>query len=126
MKGYIRMTANGIDILPFNPNENAIPKKYIIKNDITILIWDDNSKTIIRRGKDDVHDKRLAFLTAYFQKHSGLSKNKANKYLDSLVDEDEQLIINFKKVGVTLKEAVKSFEKGIAKLHEVSRQKNND
>ena len=67
-----------------------LPRKYIINENATILIWADNTKTIVRRMKKDKHDKRNAFLTAYFQKHSGLSKGRANKYLDELREEDEK------------------------------------
>lgn len=66
-----------------------IPKRYIINKEATILFWKDNTKTVVRRSANDEYNKRLAFLTAYFQKHCGLSKTKANEYLDSLVDEDE-------------------------------------
>jgi len=69
-------------------NEENLPESYIINKGATILFWDDDTKTIIKRSKGDKHDKRVAFLTAYFQKQSGLTKNKANKYLDSLVEED--------------------------------------
>lgn len=61
-----------------------IPDRYIINEGATILFWQDGTKTIVKRNKEDEHNPRLAFLTAYFQKNSGLSKNKANKYLDSL------------------------------------------
>lgn len=65
-----------------------IPSRYIINKNATILFWFDGSKTIVKRSKDDAYDKRLGFLTAYFQKHCGMSKNKANKYLDSLEEEE--------------------------------------
>lgn len=65
------------------------PKRYIINKGATILFWEDGTKTIVKRSKDDAYNKRLGFLTAYFQKHSGLSKNQANKYLANLQDEEE-------------------------------------
>lgn len=68
---------------------NSKPKKYIINKGATILFWEDGTKTIVKRGKDDEYDKVKGFLWAYFQKHCGLSKTKANEYLASLVDEDE-------------------------------------
>ncbi len=64
-----------------------MPKKYIINKGATILFWNDGTKTIVKKSKEDKYDKRIGFLTAYFQKNSGLSKNKANKYLDSLIEE---------------------------------------
>lgn len=71
------------------------PTKYIINKGATILFWADGSKTVVKRTSEDEHNKRLAFLTAYFQKHCGLSKNQANKYLDSLMDEDELKDLEF-------------------------------
>ena len=69
--------------------KEKLPKRYIINKGATILFWDKDGKdkTIVKRAKDDTYNKRLGFLTAYFQYHSGLSKTKANKYLDSLEEE---------------------------------------
>lgn len=67
----------------------TLPKKYIINKGATVLFWEDGSKTVVKRGKDDEYNKVLGFLWAYFQKTSGLSKTKANKYLADLVDEDD-------------------------------------
>lgn len=66
-----------------------LPKKYIINKGATVLFWEDGSKTVVKRGKDDEYNKVLGFLWAYFQKTSGLSRTKANKYLAGLVDEDD-------------------------------------
>ena len=85
--------------LPINIKRNKLPDKYIINKGATILFWEDDTKTIIKRTEEDEHNKRLAFLTAYFQKHCGLSKNQANKYLDSLMDEDELKILEYAKSG---------------------------
>jgi hypothetical protein len=66
---------------------NALPDHYIINKKATILFWDKddtNNKTVVKRTKGDRHNARLAFLTAYFQKHSGLSRCKANRYLAGL------------------------------------------
>lgn len=72
------------------PNKHkALPSKYIINEGASILFWEDGSKTVVKRCKEDEYNKRLGFLTAYFQKTSGLSKNKANKYLHDLVDETD-------------------------------------
>lgn len=73
---------------PFRIN-TELPNKYIINKGATILFWEDSDKTIVKRSKDDAYNKRLGFLTAYFQKHSGLTKNQANKYLANLQDEEE-------------------------------------
>lgn len=69
-----------------------LPKKYIINDNAAILFWDDENKdkTVVRRTKNDTPDPRIAFLTAYFQKHSGLSRTKANRYLDGLVVEHKE------------------------------------
>ena len=73
-----------------------LPEKYMITKPnkkgkcATILFWDldnENNKTIVKLSKNDNYDKRLGFLIAYFQKHSGLSKTQANKYLDNLTEE---------------------------------------
>lgn len=64
-----------------------IPKRYIINKDATILFWEDGEKTIVKLSDGDKYDKRLGFLIAYFQKHSGLSRSKANKFLDNLEEE---------------------------------------
>lgn len=84
------VSANGLTIRPYRIGDEIkkLPKKYIINDKATILIWSDNTKTIIKRSVDDKYDKRIAFLTAYFQKWCGLSKNKANQYLKNLEDEE--------------------------------------
>lgn len=78
----------------FYPQEikiNIMPDRYIINKGATILFWGDGTKTIVKRSKDDEYNKRLGFLTAYFQKMSGMSKTKANKYLDELVEKDKEI-----------------------------------
>ena len=67
-----------------------MPKKYIINKGATVLIWDDGEKTIVKRCEDDEFNKRLGFLTAFFQHYCGMSKNKANKFLAELEVEDEE------------------------------------
>ena len=76
----------------YEDNKKKLPEKYIINKGATILFWDEDEeeKTIVKRSKDDKFNKRLGFLTAYFQYHSGLSKTQANKYLDSLEVEKEK------------------------------------
>lgn len=66
--------------------KEKLPKRYIINKGATILFWNDDEtdKTIVKRCKEDEFNKRLGFLTAYFQYHSGLSKTQANKYLSEL------------------------------------------
>lgn len=67
----------------------GLPSKYIINENAAILFWEDGEKTIVKKSADDVFDKRIAFLTAYFQRHSGLSKTKANKFLKELIIEEK-------------------------------------
>lgn len=65
--------------------------KDIIFNDsekMVIVKWSDDSKTIVKCN-EDTYDRRTGFLIAYFQKSSGLSKNKANKYLESIIENDD-------------------------------------
>lgn len=67
-----------------------LPKKYIINHGATILFWEDGTKTVVKRCEDDEFNKRLGFLTAFFQYATGMSKNKANKFLHELEVEDEK------------------------------------
>lgn len=90
-----------ITIVAVNPEKTKIkkekeniPKKYIINKNAVILFWKDGTKTVIKRQAEDEYNKKLGFLIAYFQKNSGLSRNQANKYLDSLIDEEEKSIFN--------------------------------
>lgn len=99
-KCYIELECLKAYGLAYNPLtiNKGIPKKYTINTESTTLIWEDGTKTIVKRAKDDKYDKRLGFLIAYFQKHSGLSKNKANAYLKSLVDDTRVSIEDYAKV----------------------------
>lgn len=67
-----------------------MPKKYIINHGATVLIWENGEKTVVKRCKEDKFNKRLGFLTAFFQHYCGMSKNKANKFLAELEVEDEE------------------------------------
>lgn len=84
-----------IRALEFVSNKTEVEDldRYIINDGATILFWDDGTKTIVKRTKEDKFDKRVAFLTAYFQKNSGLSRTKANKFLANLkVEEPKEKI----------------------------------
>ena len=101
---YIRITGL-VDSNDFNKEQinGILPKKYIINENATILFWNDGTKTIVRKSKDDEYNKKLSFLWAYFQKNCGLSKNKANKYLEDLVDNHNEFYFEvFKKNYCTL------------------------
>lgn len=60
---------------------NSLPKKYILNQDACILFWNNKDKTIVKKAEDDIQDPVKGFLWAYFLKHSGLTRTKANKYL---------------------------------------------
>lgn len=76
----------------FNSNNLRLPKHYIINKGATILFWEDGTKTIVKRAEDDAHDIAKSFLWAYFQKHSGLSRTKANKYLTKIVEDNLEVV----------------------------------
>lgn len=80
----------GVDINKKEKLKVPMPKKYIINNGATVLMWDDGDKTVVKRCEDDEFNKRLGFLIAFFQHYSGMSKNKANKFLAELEVEDEE------------------------------------
>lgn len=80
----------GVDINKKEKLKVPMPKKYIINHGATVLIWDNGEKTVVKRCADDEFNKRLGFLTAFFQHYSGMSKNKANKFLAELEVEDEE------------------------------------
>lgn len=73
-----------------NKTKVPMPKKYIINHGATVLIWEDEEKTVVKRCEDDEFNKKLGFLTAFFQHYCGMSKNKANKFLAELEVEDEE------------------------------------
>lgn len=80
----------GVDINKKEKLKVPMPKKYIINHGATVLIWDNGEKTVVKRCADDEFNKRLGFLTAFFQHYSGMSKNKANKFLAELEVEDKE------------------------------------
>jgi hypothetical protein len=59
-------------------------KKVIFNEPATIIIWDDNSKTIVKCKDGEVFDKEKGFLMAYFQKHSNKTKTQTSKFFDRL------------------------------------------
>lgn len=66
-----------------------LPKKYIVNEGATVLFWTDKDKTIVKRSSEDTFDPVKGFLWAYFQKTSGMSRTKANRYLKKVQDEYE-------------------------------------
>ena len=65
---------------------DCLPKEYYIgeKKKTIALKWNNNTITKVRASKDDKFDVRFGFLLAYFQKHCGLTKTQANKYLEKV------------------------------------------
>ena len=59
-------------------------ERYIINNGATILFWDDNTKSISKRHKDDPFDKELGFLFAYYYKKCGLSNGARKRVIDCI------------------------------------------
>ena len=68
---------------------NPLPVRQVINKGATILFWAEGDKTIVRRSKGDKFDKTKGFLWAYFLKHCGMSRTKANKFLENLEVEDK-------------------------------------
>lgn len=100
-----KMNVNKINIPNMFDNDREtkpkkqLPTKYILNQDAGILFWEDGTKTVVKRAKDDEYNKIMGFLWAYFQKTSGLSRTKANEYLRGLVDADELKAIELIKSG---------------------------
>ena len=69
--------------------QGKLPKRTIINDNAVILIWHDDTKTVVKRHKEDKKDPIKGFLWAFFQAKCGMSKTKANKYLESLLEEKE-------------------------------------
>lgn len=64
--------------------EDAEIEKYIINDGATIIFWDDDTKTISKRHKEDKFDKELGFLFAYFYKKWGDNKSAKKRIIDSI------------------------------------------
>lgn len=64
-------------------NEPEI-ERYIINDGATIIFWDDDTKTISKRHKEDKFDKELGFLFAYFYKKWGDNKLARKRVIDSI------------------------------------------
>ncbi|MBQ6546484.1 MAG: hypothetical protein IJL74_00605 [Bacilli bacterium] len=75
-----------------NSDNLRLPKHWIINKGATILFWSDGTKTIVKRAEEDAHDIAKSFLWAYFQKHSGLTRTKANKYLTKIVEDNLEVV----------------------------------
>lgn len=61
-------------------------KRIVANKNATIVFWSDDTKTIVKRNKNQQNNHELAILYAYFIKHSNLSKTSAKKVIQALVD----------------------------------------
>ena len=59
--------------------------RIVTNKDTMIVFWNDGTKTLVKKGQGEKDNKELAFLYAYFQKHSGLSKTGSNKVVRELI-----------------------------------------
>lgn len=66
-----------------NVKHITLPDRYIVNKDAAILFYG-NNKTIVRRSRGDKVDPIKAFLWAYFLRNTGMSRTKANKYLQKV------------------------------------------
>lgn len=63
---------------------NTELEKYIINENATILFWNDGTKTISKRHKEDKFDKELGYLYAYFYKKYKGNKASMKRVLDCI------------------------------------------
>ena len=52
----------------------------------TVVFWEDGTKTIVKLGENQIDNQEMAILWAYFEKNSGLSKTKAHKVMEDLIN----------------------------------------
>lgn len=88
---YFPYTLSDLLVPRFEFKPDIFPPKQIKadrKNGAFIVYWKNGSKTVLLKDKDDIWDNQKAFLIAYFQRESGLTKTQANKFLDNLEVEE--------------------------------------
>jgi len=105
--------------LPSEKGEK-LPRKYIVNANAAILFWDDDSKTVVRKCKEDRVDVVKAFLWAYFEKNSGLSRNKANKYLKEVYESAE---ISYEENDELIELVAKNLDINVEKLRDAIGEK---
>lgn len=66
--------------------QTKLPRKVLFndRKQATTILYGDKA-TVVKATKGDKYDRKYGFLMAYFQATCGLSKNKANKYLEEIV-----------------------------------------
>lgn len=96
---YIKTYNDSWELLTTRNNKKNIKEDKVIFNDnkkTTVVLWKDGTKTIVKASSNDKFDRRVGYLTAFYQKHCGMSKTKANKYIDSLEEDIEMLDVSEK------------------------------
>jgi hypothetical protein len=66
--------------------KDTMHKKAIFNDAATVVIWNDDTKTIVKctEGDYDKFDQEKGYLMAYFQKHTGMSKTQCAKFMKAL------------------------------------------
>lgn len=64
------------------------PKKVIFNGPATIVIWQDGTKTIVKKTEDDTDDREKAIMYAILKKEFG-SRAKMNRYLKQFQEDDK-------------------------------------
>lgn len=78
----IEFTKNGF--LIFKGQRPTKIERYIINENATIIFWNDGTKTVSKRHKDDIFDKELGFLFAHYYKHCGLSNASRKRVIETI------------------------------------------
>ncbi len=74
-----------------------LPKKYIVNKNAVILFDSNDKKTVVKRYKEDIPDPVKGFLWAYFIKNCGMTRTKANKYLEDIKEQYIEQVAKSKK-----------------------------
>ncbi len=69
---------------PIKIGNSKLPERYIINEGAAVLFWNDDTKTISKRHKEDTFDKELGFLFAYYYKKCGLTNAARKRVIDSI------------------------------------------
>lgn len=65
----------------------AKPVKVIFNNPATIIIWDDGTKTIVKKQKGDRYDKEKGLALCYMKKALGNTSRQLNNALRKGLEE---------------------------------------
>lgn len=79
----VRQIINDSLPLLFGGNVMPQPKKVIFNGPATIVLWEDGTKTVVKKSDDDEYDWHMAIIWCIMKKIFG-SFNKANKYLEKI------------------------------------------